>query len=299
MASLNQLMQEHLARDWRADMPPEWRDFFAGVDPELDHLPDLEVPGVSPPRCVHEHPQQAGGNILNAHMTRAFDGLTPDTVRVVILGQDPYPRLGRATGRAFEDALWNAEQPTVIADSLRRLLQSAAAYEHPHLGISEMADDWGTVCNAIRREVILPPATPAYFDNLAAEGVLSVNAAWTFTGKDEALKRAHLRTWKPVMKRLLRQLTWRNGNAPIVFLLLGDDARSLFQATVARCFRQDALNGATRLATVYSDHPAFQRGGPYFACGNPMRRVNQALDRLGSLPVRWWPHHQGDANGLE
>jgi uracil-DNA glycosylase len=290
-------MQEHLDRDWRAEMPPEWQAFFPDVGPDLDGLPDWDVSDVSPPRRIHELPGETGEQLESAHLTRAFDGLTPDRVRVVILGQDPYPRPRRATGRAFEDGLWNAENPMAVADSLRRLLQSAAAYEHPGIGASEEADDWGRVCDAIRRRVIPSPATPAYFDHLAEEGVLSVNAAWTFTGTDDAMKRAHLRLWKPVMKHLLRQLTWRTGNAPIVFLLLGDDARSLFRATVARYFGHDALDGATRLATVYCDHPAFQGGGPYYRCGNPMRRVNQVLERLGSNPVRWWPpeHPQPDA----
>ena len=205
----------------------------------------------------------------------------------------------KSTGRAFEDGLWNAENPIPVAGSLRRLLQSAVAHVHPGLGASEEADDWDRVCDAIRRRVIPSPATPAYFDHLATEGVLSVNAAWTFTGKDDAMKRAHLRIWKPVMKHLLRKLTWRDGDVPIVFLLLGDDARTLFRATVASSFRSDAIDGATRLATVYCDHPAYQGGRPYFACGNPMRRVNQALARLGSREVQWWPDQHLGADAQE
>ncbi|WP_428924725.1 uracil-DNA glycosylase family protein [Marinibacterium sp. SX1] len=289
MAPLNQLMRDYLDRDWRAEMPAEWRDFFADVEPDLDGLPDWEVPEVSPPRRVHELPREAGGQPEIAHMSRAFDGLTPDQVRVVILGQDPYPRPQRATGRAFEDGLWNAEIPMAVANSLRRLLQSAAACEHPGLAISEAEDDWDSICDAIRRGAIPSPATPAYFDHLAVEDVLSVNAAWTFTGTNDAMKRAHLRMWKPVMKQLLRKLTWRDGDVPIVFLLLGADARTLFRVTVATSFRSDAIDGSTRLSTVYCDHPAYQGGRPYFACGNPMRRVNHALERLGAEPVRWWP----------
>lgn len=111
-----------------------------------------------------------------------------------------------------------------------------------------------------------------------------MNAAWTFTDRTKAEKAAHLRVWKPVMTHLLRRLTWRDG-IPIVFLLLGDDARTLFRSALGGHFRRDAINGTTRLATVYSDHPAYQGGGPYFVCGNPLRRMNQALERLGTEQV--------------
>ena len=37
-----------------------------------------------------------------AHIFHAFDGIRPDDVRVVVLGQDPYPSPDFSTGRDFE-----------------------------------------------------------------------------------------------------------------------------------------------------------------------------------------------------
>ncbi len=285
MPPFDRLMQEHLDRDWRGEMPPEWRDFFADVDPDMEGLPDWDVPGVSPPRRVHEHPQQAGEQVQLAHMTRAFDGLTPDRVRVVILGQDPYPRPVRATGRAFEDGLWNAENPMAFADSVRRLLQAAAAHEFPELGISEEGDDWDRVRNAVNQEVVAAPATPLHFDALAAHGVLSVNSAWTFTGTASSQKTEHLRIWKPVIHHLLRLLS--ESDRSTVFLLLGDHARKMF------CAADPLLN---RSAIIDNAHP---RSIQFFNRSNPFARVNDALDWLGTDQVRWWPRQHADADAPE
>lgn len=231
MATLNARLDDYFARDWRQDLTPLWRELFEGVGPNMDELPDGDVPEVFPPRLALRRAREPEYVPAECHMLRAFDGLTPDRVRVVIIGQDPYPRPDRATGRAFEDGAWDGNNPATAAVSLRRLLQSAAAHEHPGLGISEEQDDWERVCEEIREETIAPPAAPAFFDALAAQGVLCVNAAWTFTDRTKAEKAAHLRVWKPVMTHLLRRLTWRDG-LPVVFLLLGDDARTLFRSAL-------------------------------------------------------------------
>jgi uracil-DNA glycosylase len=285
MAPFNRLMQEHLARDWRADMLPEWRGFFADVGPDLDGLPDWDVPRVLPPRPAHERPQEAGGQLLNAHMTRAFDGLTPVQVRVVILGQDPYPRTGRATGRAFEDGLWNAENPMAVADSLRRLLQVAAAIEFPELEISEEGDDWGSVRDAVNEHVVAPPDTPTHFNALAGQGVLAVNSAWTFTGAAKNQKNEHLRIWRPVVHHLLRLLS--ESDLSTGFLLLGDHSRKVF------CAADPILNHS---AIIYNAHP---RSRQFFNRSNPFGRVNQALVQLGSDPVRWWPRQNAEPEAHE
>ncbi|MFN3538406.1 MAG: uracil-DNA glycosylase family protein [Brevundimonas sp.] len=291
MVALSERLTAHLIRDWREDLEPVWRGFFEGVEPDLGNLPDWDVADLFPDRLELGHLRDAGEPVQRPHMLRAFDGLAPDRVRVVIIGQDPYTQRTRATGRAFEDGEWDENQPATVATSLQRLLQSAAALEHPNPEISNEENDWASVSNAIQNQTLAPPTTPGFFNALAAQGVLSVNAAWTFTGRnteDERHLDVHLKVWKPVMTHLLRRLTWRDG-APIVFLLLGGDARTLFKRAVGGHFGHDAIGGATRLATIYSDHPAYQGGGPYFARGNPLRRVNQALDRLGSGPIRWWP----------
>lgn len=236
MVTLKARMERHLARDWRHDLEPVWRDFFEGTNgPVLHDLPDLNVADLFPDRLGLNHVRAADDEVRERHMLRAFDGLTPQRVRVVVLGQDPYPRRNRATGRAFEDGAWNAARPALVADSLRNLLQSAASAEKPNLGISEVGGDWSRVRAAIQENRFLPPAVPRFFDDLSDQGVLSVNAAWTFTGEDKTEKDLHLKVWRPILNHLIRKLA--RSNQPIVFLILGEDARKTFCAADPVCQR--------------------------------------------------------------
>ncbi len=280
-------MQEHLSgRDWRADLVPVWREFFQGIGPDLNNLPDWDAPEVFPPRLNLERPREAEDRLPLCHMTRAFDDLMPHGVRVVIIGQDPYPQRDRATGRAFEDGVWDEANPTLVADSLRRLLQSAAAHEHPDLRISEERDDWDRVCQAIREEQISPPVMPEFFNALAEQGVLSINAAWTFTGKARTQLDVHLGIWKPVMQHLLLKLVRRESRMPIVFLLLGGKAQSRFRAATHQHIR---TNPVPHVGTVCCAHPTSWTGRTYFDYENPLAQVNRELIRLEADPVRWWP----------
>ena len=224
-------------------------------------------------------------------MLRAFDGLTPDQVRVVILGQDPYPRRASATGRAFEDGAWEGNDPATSANSLRRLLQSAAACERPDLGISQVGDDWAGIWDAVDIGELARPIMPRYFDDLAAQGVLCVNAAWTFSGRSKAHLDVHLRVWKPVVQHLILGMTTREGGGP-VFLLLGGKAQKLFNAATWRRLRADP---EIDVRTVYCAHPTAWTGQSYFDYENPLTRVNHVLAELDAEEVRWWPILQHDA----
>ena len=291
MVALRALMRERYA-GWRRDLPeaaggqaePGWRTFFAGCPaPNFAAIPEaLEVANVTcvwPGRRADPLPGAPEG----AHICRAFDRMQPRDVRVVVLGQDPYPSVDRATGRAFEDGAWDGTEPETAANSLRRLLQSAAVCASPNLGISEEEDDWIAVWDAIYAGDLAPPAMPKYFDDLAAQGVLCINAAWTFTGRTRAHLDVHLRVWRPIVQHLILGMITREGGGP-VFLQLGGRARTLFRAATWRHLR---ANPEINVRTVYCAHPTAWTGQTYFDYGNPLTRTNQTLAEVGD--VRWWP----------
>lgn len=203
-------MQERYA-NWRDDLPanpvgidgrimPGWRTFFAECpDPAFARIqPNLEIAeGVSvwPGRRDDPLPGAPAG----AHICRAFESIEPNGVRVVVLGQDPYPRRDRATGRAFEDGAWDSNRPNRVAKSLRSIFQSAILNARNDLELQQQAD-WDGINAAIQNEQIaLPPELGAYFGGLAEQGVLFLNSAWTYSGTPNAQKAAHLDTWKPVV----------------------------------------------------------------------------------------------------
>lgn len=80
----------------------------------------------------------------------------------------------------------------------------------------------------------------AHFNVLTGEGVLFVNAVRTRTG-DEHLA-AHRSLWKPVLDYMLGKLA-RN-NQPVVFLLLGGEAKGAFCAVDPVCNRSTVVDTA-------------------------------------------------------
>lgn len=267
MVALRERMQERYA-GWREDLPEEtgWPDFFNGcpnpgfatisAERELeDNAP------VWPGRRNAPHEDGPEG----VHICRAFDHIEPADVRVIVLGEVPYPSISSATGRAFEDGT-----PDAAGEALKVALRV--------LGQSVL-DLHGEACPAgfCHGQVGRAAAIRNRFDRLAEEGVLCLNAAWTFT--EENHKSAHLRLWKPVMAYLLQRLIERPDGAPVL-LLLGIKAQRFFDGLTLPNVPQEA---------VVRSHHLSERKNEYFAGPNPLQRVNEALLHLGKDPITWWP----------
>jgi len=286
MVALRTHLESYLAT-WRDDLNPAWRDLFEGVEPDFDAIPpeltyDAEHPVIPPLRS-----RPLAGAPTGAHIFRAFDGVVPDAVRVVLIGQDPYPRVSRATGRAFEDGALTDWQGSV-AISLQRLMQSAVALRHDRPDFARTPGDWQSVRAAAAAGDITLEPLGTYFDRLQAGGVLFVNAGWTLTrfvpgGGEE--QKAHIAMWRPLMRRLLQGLAERPGH-PTVFLLLGGFAKKLFAESGVQA-RADAGGYADRIATVIHPHPNTVGPTGYLARGNPLAAVNVALAGLGAAAVAW------------
>lgn len=214
------------------------------------------------------------------HLFRAFRGIAPDRVRVVVIGQDPYPDRVRATGRAFEDG---AAHVVGMAESLKRLLQSAFTAMDLEPQADQNPAGWTLIQARVEAHLPDQAAMERYFDGLAGQGVLFLNAAWTFTEVEPhpasaerrrrlaRAQRAHRALWRPVMLRLIEAL--RASDPPPVFLLLGAHAQGL-------------LNEGD---PVRHSHPTPRNPALYFNGENPLRRVNQALAALGRDEILWWP----------
>lgn len=71
------------------DLPPAWRELARGLEP-LQHRITEAVDG-----------DRALFAVAPARPFRAFELIAPDQVRLVLIGQDPYPLPGDATGLAF------------------------------------------------------------------------------------------------------------------------------------------------------------------------------------------------------
>ena len=268
MVSLREHMEAQLA-GWKDDLSAEWRAVFDGVGPDFNAIPAGRQIDDATSFFPRRRGQQLEGAPPGSHLCRAFDNIAPGDVQVVVLGQDPYPDRSRATGRAFEQGNWAGGAPGTTAPSLAVLLQSVILTDpSADAAIPRGQRDWPSV----RRTINLSRDVQRYFDGLAVQGVLFVNAAWTFTSRRGT--HCHLNLWRPVVDHFLLDLCGRDPQP--IFLLLGAPA-------------QDRFDGARVQATcVRHDHPTI-RGGNFFADPNPFLRVNNALVGTGREPITWWP----------
>ena len=107
---------------------------------------------------------------------RAFRGMRPQDVRAVVIGQDPYPDVAKATGLSFEQGNlrdW-VQDDRLVSKSLRRMIQAAAA--------EDAGDDsymssrgWSEFINDTREGRIRPRSPGDFFNDSREQGVLWLN----------------------------------------------------------------------------------------------------------------------------
>ena len=267
---------------WQDDLPESWRLVLGNVRLGLDACgPELELDHweqIFPAR----HGRTFPGAPKNAHIFRAFDGIEPDEVRCVILGQDPYPAPDFATGRAFEAgnvAAWR-ELDKMFSKSVRAFLQLICAARTGNAAYARSFADWPTLLADIERGAVDLEAPEQLAGRWVKDGVLLLNSSFTLSRfaveVDPHQLRGHLPVWRPLILRVLQHLA-RSGR-PIVFLGFGDAAAETLR--LAGLAEPDAP-----LATIQRAHPA--AADAVLALENPFLACNRFLQRMGARPVAW------------
>ena len=193
-----------------------------------------------------------GAVIYPDQVLRALEFTSPDAVRVVILGQDPYHGPGQAQGLAFSVAPGQKKLPP----SLRNILK-------------EVADDTGA------------PLTCR--DDLSAwarQGVLLLNAVLTV---EDGLPQSHAgRGWEVLTDALLVRVAAQP--EPVVFMLWGAAAQRK-RPLVERA-------GLTPHLVLVANHPsplsARRLPVPFIGCRHfSQANAFLALRRAGLSPISW------------
>ena len=174
----------------------------------------------------------AGTIIFPPQPLRALELTPPESVRVVILGQDPYHGRGQAEGLAFSVAPGVALPP-----SLRNIFK-------------ELARDLG----------VPPPLFPDPGGSLvgwARRGVLLLNSCLTV---EEGQPGSHARHgWEVLTDAVIRHVA--NGERPVVFMLWGAHAQS-----------KRSLIEPSRHRVLSANHPsplsARRPPTPFVGCGH-------------------------------
>jgi uracil-DNA glycosylase len=281
--SLQQAMQEILA-GWSGDLDRPWQAVVDGVEPDYDRIdPDLALQAwepVFPARRGRVYPGAPKG----AHIFRAFDDMAPKDVRVVILGQDPYPCAAFATGRAFEAgnvARWR-ELEKMFSKSVRTFMQLIVAARTDNAVYVGSTADWDRLIGDIEAgQIDLEPAAEIA-DRWVRQGVLLLNSSFTLSRfaveGDPHQVRGHLPLWRPIVVAVLRHLAERG--MPVVFIGFGTQAADALAAA--------GINGEAAppdVACIVREHPA--RAEAVLALENPFVACNRALQAMGAAPVSW------------
>lgn len=271
--------------DWRNDLSPKWRTILSGVTPDaLGVLNTLTFATTEPIYPTRRGIVLAGAR-ADAHVFRAFDDLEPSKVRCVLIGQDPYPALSRATGRSFEQGDLNTwvGKGSSVASSLRVLLRMLVATRTGNPAVLKM-----TWVNFVKFTATIQLESPRdLFDHLQAQGVLCLNAGLTITryksgGAPEQTK-GHLPFWKPVVGQVLRSIATRN-DGHVVFLCLGQFAQKLLVSERVKADATTAGTWGTRAIDLALPHPV----APGFISGvNPFVAVNGKLASMGAPAINW------------
>jgi uracil-DNA glycosylase len=224
---LRDLLRKKFA-GWEGDLTPAWRNILGETELNFAsraflrqcRADEIVVPG--------RKGELIPGAPAQAHVFRAFDQLRPESVRAVILGQDPYPSPAWATGRAFEQGNltdW-PESRREIADSLRRIIQVLANARTGNLKYIDGDQDWKTLVEDFGKGRLFLESPRRLFDHLQHEGVLLLNTSLTVSVDVSSRPkriRDHFRLWEPLLYRVLAFLASRE-RVPTVFLLWGQHA---------------------------------------------------------------------------
>lgn len=176
---------------------------------------------------LHEIDSKIGDNI-NPEPENVLRFLTNDlnAIKVVILGQDPYPEKGRATGRAFEVGDlndWNDKFRQVSLKNIIRLI-------HKNYNNIENYDEIRKF-SAIQEEIRLGRfnilAPNEIFKSWEKQGVLLLN---TYLSVEAGKPGSHIDIWEDFSKSLLKFISSKNRS--INWFLWGKQAEDMSQHIV-------------------------------------------------------------------
>ncbi len=225
-------------------VPESWRDVLAPVlaSPEARRLGGWLLAE-----------ERAGKRIYppRGARLRALE-LTPlEAVRVVILGQDPYPGPGQAHGLAFSVPA-GVRVPPSLANIQR-----------------ELASDCG----------VAPPAD-GNLERWARQGVLLLNS--TLTVEDGRSGSHAGQGWEAITDAMVAAVAARAG--PSVFILWGSHARAKAGRVPGL---EDREEGRGRHLVLASPHPSPLSAHRGFFGSRPFSRANAFLEASGRGRVEW------------
>jgi len=282
--------------DWKKDLEPGWLDVLSDTELAFDAVDSsLELEAWEP-----IFPARKGRRILgapsDASTLSAFEKLTPNAVRVVLIGQDPYPNIAQATGRAFEqgDVKDWVQESHDVTKSMRRILQVVGDFRSGTKDYTtEDVPGWQRLIRDLKEKRLQIENRPELFSKWVNQGVLLLNAGLTISrfekgGHPHQLK-GHIPLWRPVIDSVMRFLAERQAE-PVLFVLWGDEAMNVFRDSGIERVAKDADTWQKNVQFVYRRHPAYGKEVKdilFFQNENRFVEINAALTAMGAELINW------------
>lgn len=213
----------------------------------------------------------------------------PEKWKVVVFGQNPYPRVESATGIAMFDNTFNHWKDSQFGrvTSIRCIIKAAVMWKHRVPKATPIADIRALLA---KKDTVQPPE---WFQAMLTQGVLLLNASLTASadggrGDADVIAR-HTAFWRPVIERVVeeilkaKQASADAADKGVVFAWWGTQARTL-KGLVQRLEKKYP---AVRVRHI--DHPNPAAQGDIFCDGDHFGAVNAALKSLGMGEVDWLP----------
>jgi uracil DNA glycosylase len=266
------------------DDPFALRELFqGGGEPWMPLLkPTIEA---QPGAATFIGPQRPKSVVPVRELTfQALKPNPPERWKVVVFGQNPYPRVESATGIAMFDntfAEW-ADSRFGRVTSMRCIIKAACIWKHGIPNATSVAD----VRKLLAREQVVPP--PEWFQAVLTQGVLLLNAALTASSDGSMATDQHTAFWRPVVEQIVEEILRAKQGADekhrgVVFAWWGAHARGL-RGLVEKLRRKYP---GVPVAHVDHCNPAAQ--GDAFCKGNHFGDINRALVALGMDEIDWLP----------
>jgi uracil-DNA glycosylase len=219
-------------------MTPDWAAALAGVEDELREVLSFLAEEVA-----------AGHQVLPApsNVLRAFRQPLA-TVKVLIVGQDPYPTPGHAVGLSFSVEASTRPIPRSLVNIYRELEADLGIPARVHGDLSAWAE----------------------------QGVLLLNRVLTVRAGAAGSHRG--KGWERITTAAVSAVAGRRAadgsRMPLVAVLWGKDAESV----------RPLLQGAPAVASAHPSPLSASRG---FFGSRPFSRINELLREQGALDVTW------------
>lgn len=186
-----------------------------------------------------------------SNVFKAFEVCPYDKLKVVMLGQDPYPQKGVATGILFGNSKEVSEDN--LSPSLNVIKEAAINFEVPHYCITfdQTLESW------------------------AKQGILMINSALTVEMNRIG---SHVMLWRPFISKLLKNLS--DYDTGIVYVLFGKQAQTF------KPYINEKFNHVFEV-----EHPAyFARNGrkmPHELFVN----ISNIVKGIYGVPLEWYKEY--------